>query len=515
MFIGLVKRGAIGIFLAAGVAAWFWVGAQKRKPGGPEVQGTALTVRIDRSGPYLILASEKAAGEYASALAAAVKLHPEAETATFDPARPESACGPLERVLPRYVMVVLKPEELDVVLAWAWLGIASSLDDDPFVDTRTGFITGESPGAAAGFVQRLLDVAEGRLLLPGRLIDNLGPNAMAVKTAWQKTPGAFMVPAYDERFETATISHGAEGFARERLGEMDGAGFIHYGGHGYPDRVVDSLNGVYVRRLKLAPCVFFNGACYTGVTDRWFEFGSRIGEQRVAPNVCFCLGVLSNNAVAYLAALHPDHGIPVYQEMERLAFTGAPLGEIMRDTHDTVILAAGGSPFEPPDVADGLPVPAWGPAETMLFGTASRVLFGDPAMMPVETFAEPPFTVTASGSEEDLEVVASVRNLRLRSTFADPFASDMSETGQFNARARLVVDLPPGWGDRAEVTDLAVRSGGVAVTHRLVAWAVEKDGDARRLHLHVDSRSTGYLDSPLQRSGATVSFRVTRPPGRP
>jgi hypothetical protein len=494
--------------LAAGVAVWIWTNSLREHGSGSVEPGTAPQVRIDRAGPTLILASQSAGADYAEALALAKRLHPEAETAVFDPARPESARGPLERLLPRYVMVLLKPEELDVVFAWGWLDLVSSLDDDPFVDTRTGFITGESPGAAAGFVRRILDVAEGRLLLPGRLIDNLGPNPMAEKTAWQKTPGAFMVPAYEGRFGAATISHGTRGFAQERLGEMDGAGFIHYGGHGYPDRVVDSLNGVFVRRLKLAPCVFFNGACYTGVTDRWFEFGPRIKERHVAPGVCFCLGVLSNNAVAYLAALHPDHGIPVYQEMERLAFTGAPLGEIMRDTHDTVILAGGGSPFEPPAVADGMPGPNWGPAEIMLYGTASRVLFGDPAMMPVEAFAEPPFAVEARETGAGLEVEASVRNLSLKSTFADTFFSDMSETGQFNARARLVVDLPPGWGDRVEVTDLAVRSGGAAVPHRLIAWAVEKDGDSRRLHLQVDARSTGYLESPLQRAGATVTFRV-------
>lgn len=510
-----MKKAAIvfGILgLGAGIAVWLWMSARMERPAGRGEPGMAPAVRVDRTGPYLILASGAAEADYGEALLLAKKLHPEAETATFDPARPESARGALERLRPQYVLIVLKPEELDVVFGWAWIRLAASLDDDPFVDTRTGFITGESPAAAAAFVERILDTAEGRLFLPGKLVDNLGPNPMAEKTAWHKTTGTFMVPVYGRRFGAATISHGTEGFSKERLEEMDGAGFIHYGGHGYPDRVVDSLNGVFVRRLKLAPCVFFNGACYTGVTGRWFEFGARIKERRVEPRVCFCLGVLANNAVAYLAALHPDHGIPVYQEMELLAFTGAPLGEIMRDTHDTVILAAGGSPFEPPAVEDGMPSPAWGPAEIMLYGTASRILFGDPAMMPVEAFAEPPFAIETRETGTGLEVEATVRNLELKSTFADTFFSDLSETGQFNARARLVVDLPSAWGDGAKVTGLAVRAGGADVPHRLVAFAVEKDGDARRLHVHVGARSTGYLDSPLQRPGATVAFRVTRIP---
>jgi hypothetical protein len=498
--------------LGIGVAAWVWKNARMERLSGAADPGTAQAFRIDRHGPYLILASDAAKADYAEALLLAKKLHPEAEIVTFDPGRPESARDALERRLPRYVMVALKPGELDVVFAWAWLRLVSSLDDDPFADTRTGFITGESPEAAAAFVKRILDAAEGRLRLPGRLIDNLGPNPMAEKTAWHKTPGAFMIPCYESRFGAASISHGTHGFSQERLGEMDGAGIIHYGGHGYPDRVVDSLNGPYVRRLKLAPCVFFNGACYTGVTGRWFEFDVQVKEHRVDSKLSFCLGVLANNAVAYLAALHPDHGIPVYQEMERMAFTGAPLGEIMRCTHDMVILASGALPFDPPVIKDGMNSPAWGPAEIMLYGTASRVLFGDPAAIPVEAFSEPPFTVTIHESGRGLDVKASARNTRLKSSFADTFASDMSETGQFNARALLILDLPPAWGDGAKVSGLAVWAQGTAVPHRLVAWAVEKDGDARRLHVHVDARSTGYLESPLQRAGTTVVFSVTRTP---
>ncbi len=496
------------IILAVGIRMY----ARLERPAGEGTPKTDLTVRIDRKGPYLILTSDSAISDYAEALRTAKQLHPEAVIVNFDPSRPESARGALERYGPRYVMIVLRPEELDAVFAWAWIKLAASMDDDPFLDTRTGFITGESPAAAAAFIKRIFDTVEGRLRLPGRFIDNLGPNLMAEKTAWYKNPGAFMIPCYEGRFGAATISHGRQGFSRERLGEMAGAGLIHYGGHGYPDRVVDSLNGVYIRRLKLAPCVFFNGACYTGVTDRWFEFGERIKERHVDPKVCFCLGVLANNAVAYLAALHPDHGIPVYQEMERLAYTGVSLGEIMRGTHDTVILASGANPFEPPAVKEGMTSPAWGPAEIMLFGTASRILFGDPAMIPVEAFCEPPFTVTARESEGCLDVTASVRNTRLKSTFADTFASDMSETGQFNSRAHLVIDLPPAWRDEARLTNITVQADGKTIPHRLVAWAVEREGNVRRLHAHVDARSTGYLESPLQRAGATISFRMTRVP---
>jgi hypothetical protein len=152
-----------------------------------------------------------------------------------------------------------------------------------------------------------------------------------------------MIPVLAERFALWTISHGTRGFARERLDSMDGAGLLHFGGHGYPDRIVDCLNGPFVRRLQTAPCVVFNGACYTGVTDRWFDLASgTVAERHVRPAECFCLGVLSGRAVGYLAALHPDHGVPVYQEMERLATTGGSLGDLLKHTHDGVVLGSGG-----------------------------------------------------------------------------------------------------------------------------------------------------------------------------
>ena len=38
-----------------------------------------------------------------------------------------------------YALVFIEPDELDVNFAWSWLKIACGLDDDPFVDVRTGF----------------------------------------------------------------------------------------------------------------------------------------------------------------------------------------------------------------------------------------------------------------------------------------------------------------------------------------------------------------------------------------
>ena len=65
-------------------------------------------------------------------------------------------------------------------------------------------------------------------------------------------------------------------------------------------------------------------------------------EEEVKPEVSFCLSMLNNNVLGYFSALHPDHGVPVYQEMEFLATDGASLGDIIKHTYDGVILANGG-----------------------------------------------------------------------------------------------------------------------------------------------------------------------------
>jgi hypothetical protein len=109
------------------------------------------------------------------------------------------------------------------------------------------------------------------------------------------------------------ISHGKEGFGDDHLASMEGAGLIHLGGHASPDRVDDGVTGTQARRLKLSPCVVFSGACYTGVTGRWFDqwHSDRVTEGHAAPADSFCLNLLQNQAVAYLGVVHPDHGVRV------------------------------------------------------------------------------------------------------------------------------------------------------------------------------------------------------------
>lgn len=502
LILGVVGAG-LGVAIAIGVVLW-----QHWQPGA---RGD-LVVRLDPSGPYVILASPQATTNYATAIAKARALHPDATQLALDPADLVGAQQALRKLQPRYALVFLEPQELDVNFAWQWLALTTEMDEDPFVDLRTGFITGSTPAAAADFVDRIAAAARGELKLPGLCIDNLGPNPQAGRQAFQQVRGAFMIPVLGEQLGVKTISHGVEGFSEQRLGSLSGAGLIHLGGHGHPDRVDDGVTGVQVRRLQLSPCVVFNGACYTGVTRRWYDMQTpdgNVAEHTVEPEGCFCLNLLGNGAIAYLAALHPDHGMPVYQEMEFAAYSGRSLGDVIKHTHDGVVLGAGGKLPKFERLAAGRPAPRWSPSDVMLKGTAARVLFGDPALIITEPFAKPPFNVTVREAEGSLRISATLVNTKLKSTYTDTYHADLSsDPNQFNDRALIVAPLPAGWKTVGNVEVAGVQAGGQAVSHRLVGYGVESDNGSNWLQVQVDVPTQGFMQSALRTAGATVELKV-------
>ncbi len=475
---------------------------------GGEPPKAPLAPRLDTGGGYLILSTE-AARDYTGALDEARKLHPDAAEAVFSPADFAAAREAMLEHGPRYVLVLIHPDELDVNFAWRWLKLTSELDGDPFVDARTGFVTGETPAAAAAFLRRTGEAVSGRANLPGLFVENFGPNTMAPKSAFNEMPQNFMIPVFGERFGLKTISHGTQGFTNEQMESMDGAGLVHFGGHGYPDRIVDGLNGPWVRKLKLSPCVVFNGACYTGVTGTWYEMKGSLKEQMVPPQNSFCLGILGNQAVAYLAALHPDHGIPVYQEMEFLATSGTSLGDVMKHTHDGVILGNGGQLPEFETFTDGMAGPGWTPSDFMLKGTAARVLFGDPALVPMRSFTGEPFEITSKADGSGLRVTAILKNTALKSTYTDTYHADLaSDPNLFNDRALITCELPEDLADLVEVKVLRVEAGGKELRHRLVGYGVEETDGRRLLHVQVDVPTKGYMDSDFRSAGATIELQV-------
>ncbi len=468
-----------------------------------------LTAKCLRDKTICIMATERAAAEYGEAVAIAEKLHAGAQRLAFDPEQPDSVLEELVKTKPQYALIFICPDELDVNVAWKWLVTSTKIDDDPFVDIRSGFITGATPAAAKALMQRIVDVHEGRLKLAGKMIDELGGNTEVAKEAFQQMAGSFMIPVYGERFGVETITHGVQGFSQQRLNSMAGAGILHFGGHGYPDRIVDTLNGVYVRKLGLSPSVVFNGACYTGVTGRWFDVTTgKLEEKQVEPNLSFALGMLEQPVVGYLAALHPDHGIPVYQEMEYLAYSGATLGGAIKHTYDGVVLGNGGTMPDLAPLTAGMQ-PDWGPKDIMLKGTAARILFGDPTLAPMASFTRSPFAVTTTAGEAgSLKIVATLQNTALKATYTNTFENGLSGNSPFNDRALLTIELPAGQTKVSEVKLAKIVAAGAQLNGSLVGYAVEHDEGRNLLHVHIDVPSTAFMAGPLRHSGSTIELSV-------
>jgi hypothetical protein len=492
--------------VAAGLAGVAYQSFWRSTPRAP------LAIRLDTAGPYLILATAKANADYAPAIAKARELHPAAAQAVFDPANATGIRNTLRQHHPHYALVFIEPQELDVNFAWRWLQSTTDVNDDPLVDVRTGFITGTTAEATTAFIARIAAAVHGSVKVPGVFVDDLGPNSQASKSAFYENPVAFMIPALADRLTSRSISHGTAAFTEQRLGSVKDAGLLHFGGHGHPDRVDDGVTGTQAARLELSPCIVFSGACYTGVTHRWYDpytGNGKVAERTVAPADSFCLNLLRNKTLAYLAALHVDHGMPVYQEMEYLAYHGGSLGDVIKHTQDGVILAAGGKlPALDPFKA-GSPSPQWTPTEIMLKGTASRVLFGDPALIVTDAFTEPPFQITVEDQGDSLHIKAILKNTALKSTFTDTYHSDLaSDKNLFNDRALLQVKLPKDWKRVSRVEVVGAKAGGQSLNHRLVGQAVEESGEERYLHVQVDVPTTGFQQSAFRKAGATVELRA-------
>jgi len=148
--------GLMGAVIWAGVGLYSYLSLQQMVVSQADLN---VKCRLDRAA--CIMATAGAAAEYGEAISLAEKLHEGAARLTFDADQPDLALEELLRIRPEYALIFIKPSELDVNVAWKWLQVCSKIDDDPFVDIRSGFITGATPTVVTAFVQRVCDAHSG------------------------------------------------------------------------------------------------------------------------------------------------------------------------------------------------------------------------------------------------------------------------------------------------------------------------------------------------------------------
>jgi len=86
----------------------------------------------------------------------------------------------------------------------------------------------------------------------------------------------------------------------------------------------------------------------------------------------------------------------------------------------------------------------------------------------------------------------------------------MSITKQFNDRALIVFGLPNGWDTVKKVSISDVTVNGKSIKHKLIGYAVERDGKISILHIQIDLPSSGYMQSPFRKKGARIRLRAKR-----
>ncbi|MCC6669423.1 MAG: hypothetical protein IT458_00060 [Planctomycetes bacterium] len=426
-------------------------------------------------------------------------------------ARPAEALARLRAEAPRFALVVVRPQDLDVNLAYDLLDVFARIDDDPFVDVAYGVVTGRDAAAARAFLARSDAVRREPSRIPRASLEVMGPNQMDDTAArfWGRPIALPRLAGWRQQ----SLNHGRRGYPDTRLAELQGYGLVHLGGHGVPERIEQGLTAAQVRRLDWSDAIVWSGACWTGVVGPWVEYRAGRVERRTCAEP-FALEVLENGAAAYLAALHPDHGIPVYQEIEHVLATGATLGEALECTYDALVLHAGGRRPELPRWREGAPPPPSGRGNVEFQGTAARILFGDPRIRPCAALVPASFSVRSERDGKVLRITATLRHTELRNGLSDTFAGDLaSDPMLFNERMALKVPLAPGDPGQRITVERARSGPGLLrrsrdLPSRVVGHAVEEEDGRRFLHVQVDFPAAGFQESEFRRAGTQVVLRV-------
>jgi rhamnogalacturonyl hydrolase YesR len=452
----------------------------------------------------------------------------------FDPAKMLALRRKLSSLNPRYVAIVLKPQDIDINLQRQMIALSTRMDDDPFCDFAFGFVTGATAKESVSLVERSLRVP--REGLPKTIVT-------ASVTSGRKSSvlsGAGMVLAKQLGYEGKAIYWSCVesdpqvlGFVRSHIKEVQKNGVVIFTGNGDPEGIwlfsdrrnldasrhwpfdptkvgydprgeMPRITAEYFRGVDLGGAVVWSGTCHSGVLHRAFvendivsTFGKvdRVTEYTIPPGRSLGLAILSDGPSAYLAPIGPNHGYACSVELHRALSAGLSLGDVMRSRYNEIILGGGGnldiSLYEP----DG-PMLSENP---MRGGGANRTLYGDPLLSPFPN----------SGKDYLRRRLASLPNGSLRVTcevvdetapmFWDMFGNDP----QNPERIYTVVELPKGFDHVGTVSASAKAVTGKEISLSPCKWGIEKIDGKTLVHLQVNG-----LRGALSRQGTTVEFTL-------
>lgn len=367
-------------------------------------------------GGYLVALDASLAGTGYERAARRLSEARRGRVVTFD--SDEALAGHLRAERPAFLALVLAPAGIDANLPRRLVPRLASLDDDPFVDTAFGIITGTTGDDADRFVRNILRVSARDL-----------PATMASVTS-VSVPKCTRVGPRPEPVVRGRVLDtvdlwvtGADGgwrdFLEAQRAVQTGRGLVEWGHCGDPQgiwlfsmmrnrererhwpfdprRVGEDPRGemprltpaLLLRDVELHPAVVVNGSCHSAVTSRAMvggdivsTFGDTGGVVRwfdLRPGESFPLMAIRKGATAYIAPLAANNANRAALDLWWIARGGLPLGEVMRRSLDELVLGSRGGRLAFGLFEEGRPAPAESP---MWADTVHRVLFGDPAHVP-------------------------------------------------------------------------------------------------------------------------------------
>ena len=377
---------------------------------------------------------------------------------------------------------MLRPEDVDFNFARAFLQLATELDDDPFVDFAYGYVTGRTADDALAFVEAGIRASKKKVepkvaSLAGG-VDRSAQYAVPYRLRTKSVKGLRALVAGEKAFPEEGHDRA---FVREVLPEFEDYNAVTFIGHGWPGEVVGGIDYRDLRDARFEGAVFLNVACYTGVTQRYFQDDWRAGQVReksIELDESFGLTLLRTGVVGYTAYTCPRPAGPELDtDLVSLIAGGASLGEARRRDYDKTVLGFlgfGVPRLDLPLLVDGQKFSRQRDAvrDIMLEAATGGIVFGDPALRPFRARPEEaPVRIEVEAARDRFDVRATCPGHAL-------FLQCSDQTARFGdtMAMRVYARVPLGGALVRDVTVTSLELGGVPQKARLI-WAFERDAD--------------------------------------
>lgn len=500
-----------------------------------------------QTGGYLILTSTTDTTDAWFEPVRVLRNYRNAQVAHIDPGNVFGALAPLIGYMPRYVAVVVKPEELHINFVREFLMLSTQLDPDPFPDFSYGYITGATAQDALNFVNKIIQAETQNIKNYPLRASGYAASTVNFVYPFSSNYFHYLNPTVSSTIYMKTDDQGSgKQFFLSNTNLMLNNKILNIGHNGDPHMVwlfeggnsnpnppvwnYDPLkieDPAYARvgltsfdiaPLNLYPAVVFNGACHQGVakkvlveSDIAATFGHTQGSAQfytMSDTFSFALSILKTGITGYFAPCGANNANDGGEDLYNAFLYNEPLGDIHKRSHDGVVMGflgnninlklfqQGGSTSGCDVLASGTFNPAhWSGACYMLGGKANRIYFGDPMFHPFELHKSDSLVLTRS-----ITTQVNPTTLDVTLSFKKPSGFwpvwDKFHHGQ--TRIYQAVEMPSLFGTINSIQ--VVDSTG---PYSMAIHALEKFHGKTFLHLEVD-----IPVSNMDAASYTITFRV-------